>query len=96
MSGTPVAYPPSRMVERVSRPLRPFVYAPRHGRHPAPPVALLLSPLTPACLLPAPRADAPAFELLAAGIAAGLVFSALTDTCGMALALGRLPFNRRR
>ncbi|WP_327308277.1 rhodanese-like domain-containing protein [Streptomyces sp. NBC_01298] len=38
----------------------------------------------------------PAFELLSAGIAAGLVFSALTDTCGMALVLGRLPFNRRR
>lgn len=38
----------------------------------------------------------PAFELLSAGIAAGLVFSALTDTCGMAVVLGRLPFNRRR
>ncbi|MER5759999.1 rhodanese-like domain-containing protein [Streptomyces sp. NPDC002082] len=38
----------------------------------------------------------PAFQLLGAGIAAGLVFSALTDTCGMAVVLGRLPFNRRR
>lgn len=38
----------------------------------------------------------PAFELLSAGIAGGLVFSALTDTCGMAVVLGRLPFNRRR
>ncbi|WP_328297080.1 rhodanese-like domain-containing protein [Streptomyces sp. NBC_00435] len=38
----------------------------------------------------------PAFELLSAAIAAGLVFSALTDTCGMAVVLGRLPFNRRR
>ncbi|MFD5148078.1 rhodanese-like domain-containing protein [Streptomyces sp. NPDC058401] len=38
----------------------------------------------------------PAFQLLSAGIAAGLVFSALTDTCGMAVVLGRLPFNRRR
>ncbi|MEV7415664.1 rhodanese-like domain-containing protein [Streptomyces sp. NPDC089919] len=37
----------------------------------------------------------PAFQLLAAAIAAGLVFSALTDTCGMAVVLGRLPFNRR-
>ncbi|MEU6862792.1 rhodanese-like domain-containing protein [Streptomyces sp. NPDC046876] len=37
----------------------------------------------------------PAFQLLSAGIAGGLVFSALTDTCGMAVALGRLPFNRR-
>ncbi|WP_330294993.1 rhodanese-like domain-containing protein [Streptomyces sp. NBC_00503] len=38
----------------------------------------------------------PAFTLLSAGIAGGLVFSALTDTCGMAVALGRLPFNRSR
>ncbi|MCJ0874806.1 rhodanese-like domain-containing protein [Streptomyces sp. AP-93] len=38
----------------------------------------------------------PAFALLSAGVAAGLVFSALTDTCGMAVVLGRLPFNRRR
>ncbi|MEU9165119.1 rhodanese-like domain-containing protein [Streptomyces sp. NPDC048424] len=37
----------------------------------------------------------PAFQLLSAGIAAGLVFSALTNTCGMAVVLGRLPFNRR-
>ncbi|MFE0647028.1 rhodanese-like domain-containing protein [Streptomyces sp. NPDC059534] len=37
----------------------------------------------------------PAFQLLSAGIAGGLVFSALTDTCGMAAVLGRLPFNRR-
>ncbi|MEU5914964.1 rhodanese-like domain-containing protein [Streptomyces sp. NPDC047141] len=37
----------------------------------------------------------PAFPLLSAAVAGGLVFSALTDTCGMAVALGRLPFNRR-
>ncbi|MFC9343848.1 rhodanese-like domain-containing protein [Streptomyces sp. NPDC057020] len=37
----------------------------------------------------------PAFQLLPAGIAGGLVFSALTDTCGMAVVLSRLPFNRR-
>ncbi|MGW1768937.1 rhodanese-like domain-containing protein [Streptomyces sp. NPDC002073] len=37
----------------------------------------------------------PVFQLLSAAIAAGLVFSALTDTCGMAVVLGRLPFNRR-
>ncbi|MFC9589127.1 rhodanese-like domain-containing protein [Streptomyces sp. NPDC056944] len=37
----------------------------------------------------------PAFPLLSAAIAAGLVFSAVTDTCGMAVVLGRLPFNRR-
>ncbi|MFI8287888.1 rhodanese-like domain-containing protein [Streptomyces sp. ms191] len=37
----------------------------------------------------------PAFQVLSAGIAGGLVFSALTDTCGMAVVLGRLPFNRR-
>ncbi|MFD8015140.1 rhodanese-like domain-containing protein [Streptomyces sp. NPDC058955] len=37
----------------------------------------------------------PAFQLLSTAIAGGLVFSALTDTCGMAAVLGRLPFNRR-
>lgn len=37
----------------------------------------------------------PAFQLLSAGIAAGLVFSAVSNTCGMAVVLGRLPFNRR-
>lgn len=38
----------------------------------------------------------PAFQLLSAGIAAGLVFSALSNTCGMAVVLGRLPFNQWR
>ncbi|MEU9414769.1 rhodanese-like domain-containing protein [Streptomyces sp. NPDC051000] len=38
----------------------------------------------------------PAFLLLSAAVAGGLVFSALTDTCAMASVLGRLPFNRRR
>ncbi|MEU3414542.1 rhodanese-like domain-containing protein [Streptomyces sp. NPDC006658] len=38
----------------------------------------------------------PAFGLLSAAIAAGLVFSALTDTCGMAAVLARLPHNRPR
>ncbi|MFB8773334.1 rhodanese-like domain-containing protein [Streptomyces broussonetiae] len=38
----------------------------------------------------------PAFLLLSAGIAGGLVFSALTDTCGMAVMLGKLPHNRPR
>ncbi|MEV6677437.1 rhodanese-like domain-containing protein [Streptomyces erythrochromogenes] len=37
----------------------------------------------------------PAFSLLSAAIGGGLVFSALTGTCGMAVVLGRLPFNRR-
>ncbi|MFF7639808.1 rhodanese-like domain-containing protein [Streptomyces canus] len=36
----------------------------------------------------------PALLLISAGIAGGLVFSALTDTCGMAAVLGRLPHNR--
>lgn len=36
----------------------------------------------------------PAFQLLSAGIAGGLVFSALTNTCGMAVMLGKLPYNR--
>ncbi|MGW6821176.1 rhodanese-like domain-containing protein [Streptomyces sp. NPDC055005] len=38
----------------------------------------------------------PAFLLLSAAVAGGLVFSALTDTCAMASVLGRLPVNRRR
>jgi rhodanese-related sulfurtransferase len=38
----------------------------------------------------------PAWQLVAAGIAGGLVFSALTDTCGMAALLARLPHNRPR
>ncbi|WP_030991690.1 rhodanese-like domain-containing protein [Streptomyces sp. NRRL WC-3744] len=38
----------------------------------------------------------PAFQLLSAGIAGGLVFSAVTDTCGMAVMLARLPHNRPR
>ncbi|MFI8996644.1 rhodanese-like domain-containing protein [Streptomyces sp. NPDC053542] len=36
----------------------------------------------------------PAARLLSAGIAGGLVFSALTDTCGMARVLAKLPYNR--
>ncbi|MDT0548432.1 MULTISPECIES: rhodanese-like domain-containing protein [unclassified Streptomyces] len=38
----------------------------------------------------------PAWRLVSAGIAGGLVFSALTDTCGMAALLARLPHNRPR
>ncbi|MGW5004558.1 rhodanese-like domain-containing protein [Streptomyces parvulus] len=38
----------------------------------------------------------PVFQLLSAGIAAGLVFSALTNTCGMAAMLAKLPHNRPR
>ena len=38
----------------------------------------------------------PAFQILSAGVAGGLVFSALTDTCGMAVILGKLPHNRAR
>ncbi|MGW2210641.1 rhodanese-like domain-containing protein [Streptomyces sp. NPDC001781] len=38
----------------------------------------------------------PAFQLLSAGIAGGLVFSALTNTCGMAAILAKLPHNRPR
>ncbi|MFE5852609.1 rhodanese-like domain-containing protein [Streptomyces sp. NPDC056500] len=36
----------------------------------------------------------PLWLLLSAGIAGGLVFSALTNTCGMALMLAKLPHNR--
>ncbi|TQJ57560.1 DUF2892 family protein [Streptomyces sp. SLBN-115] len=38
----------------------------------------------------------PAFQVLSAGIAGGLVFCAVTHTCGMAVALGKLPHNRPR
>ncbi|MFF0836197.1 MULTISPECIES: rhodanese-like domain-containing protein [unclassified Streptomyces] len=38
----------------------------------------------------------PAFRLLSAGIAGGLVFSAVTNTCGMAALLAKLPHNRPR
>ena len=36
----------------------------------------------------------PWFALLPAAIGSGLVFSGITDTCGMGLLLGRLPYNR--
>ena len=36
----------------------------------------------------------PQLGLLVAGVGAGLAFSAITDTCGMALLLGKLPYNR--
>ncbi|MFH7340346.1 rhodanese-like domain-containing protein [Streptomyces sp. KHY 26] len=36
----------------------------------------------------------PAFRLLSAGVAGGLVFSAVTNTCGMAAMLAKLPYNR--
>ncbi|MET8827313.1 rhodanese-like domain-containing protein [Streptomyces sp. NPDC004610] len=38
----------------------------------------------------------PAWQLMSAGIAGGLVFSALSGTCGMAALLARLPHNRPR
>ncbi|MFG2550891.1 rhodanese-like domain-containing protein [Streptomyces sp. NPDC048581] len=38
----------------------------------------------------------PAWQLLSAGVAGGLVFSAVTDTCGMAALLAKLPHNRPR
>ncbi|MFF4548564.1 rhodanese-like domain-containing protein [Streptomyces sp. NPDC001435] len=38
----------------------------------------------------------PALLLISAGIAGGLVFSALTNTCGMAVMLAKLPHNRPR
>lgn len=37
----------------------------------------------------------PAFALLSAGVAGGLVYSAVSDTCGMAHLLGKLPHNRQ-
>lgn len=38
----------------------------------------------------------PAARRLSAGVAGGLVFSALTDTCGMARLLAKLPHNQPR
>lgn len=35
-----------------------------------------------------------AARVLSAGVAGGLVFSAVTNTCGMARILARLPYNR--
>jgi hypothetical protein len=37
----------------------------------------------------------PGIRWLAAAIGGGLVFSALTNTCGMAALLAKLPHNRR-
>lgn len=37
----------------------------------------------------------PAFVLLSAGIGVGLVYSAATNTCGMAMILAQMPWNRR-
>lgn len=36
----------------------------------------------------------PAFQLISTGIAAGLVYSALSNSCAMASLLGKLPYNR--
>jgi rhodanese-related sulfurtransferase len=36
----------------------------------------------------------PLFALLPAFVGSGLVFAGITDTCGMALALSKLPYNR--
>jgi hypothetical protein len=36
----------------------------------------------------------PLFALLPAFVGSGLVFAGVTDTCGMALLLSRLPYNR--
>ena len=41
-------------------------------------------------------AVSPSFFLISAGVGAGLVFSAATDTCGMALLLARMPWNKAR
>lgn len=37
----------------------------------------------------------PLFALLPAFVGSGLVFAGVTDTCGMAMLLSRLPYNRR-
>lgn len=40
-------------------------------------------------------AVAPAFIALSGFVGAGLVFAAVTDTCGMAMILARMPWNQR-
>ena len=37
----------------------------------------------------------PAFRFLSFFVGCGLIFAGITDTCGMALILGRMPWNRR-
>jgi hypothetical protein len=37
----------------------------------------------------------PAFSLLSLGVGLGLIYSAASDTCGMAMVLARMPWNRR-
>lgn len=41
------------------------------------------------------RAAHPGFFLLSAGVGGGLIYSAVTDTCGMTAVLALLPWNRR-
>jgi rhodanese-related sulfurtransferase len=36
----------------------------------------------------------PAFLLLSGGVGAGLIFAGVTDRCGLALAIARMPWNR--
>jgi hypothetical protein len=38
----------------------------------------------------------PAFIGLCSLVGAGLMFAGITDTCGMAMVLGKMPWNRRR
>lgn len=38
----------------------------------------------------------PALHVISAFVGAGLVFAGVTNTCGMAMVLARLPWNRRR
>lgn len=38
----------------------------------------------------------PAFYLLSAFVGAGLIFAAVTDTCGMAMILARMPWNQKK
>jgi rhodanese-related sulfurtransferase len=38
----------------------------------------------------------PAFAALSAFVACGLIFAGVTDTCGMAMVLGKMPWNRSR
>lgn len=39
---------------------------------------------------------APSWAIVSAAVGAGLLFAGITDTCGMALVLARMPWNTRR
>lgn len=72
---------------RRARPAPPGAWS---GRSASPPEPSSSSDCSSVCC------STPPSSFLSAGIAAGLVFSAVTNTCGMAAVLAKLPYNRPR